>query len=47
MSVAEAFGDIATTLAQAAPERIIAMTASPAMSARVDELVGLKKNEKL
>ena len=47
MSVAEAFGDIATNLAQAAPERIIAMTASPAMSARVEELVGLKKDGRI
>jgi hypothetical protein len=35
MSVAKAFGDIAINLAQAAPERVIAMCASPAMSARV------------
>jgi hypothetical protein len=44
MSVFEAFGDIAGTLAQAAPERIIALTASPAMSARVEELVNRKKD---
>jgi hypothetical protein len=43
MSVAEAFGDIAGNLAQAAPERIVALTASPAMSARVEELVNRKK----
>lgn len=43
MSVAEAFGDIATNLAQAAPEHLIALTASPAMSARVEELVNRKK----
>ena len=47
MSVAEAFGDMATTLAQAAPEHIIAMTASPAMSARVEELVNFKKDGQL
>ncbi len=44
MSVAEAFGDVANKLAQGDPERIIALAASSAMSARVEELVGRKKD---
>ena len=43
MSVAEAFGNVANELAQGDPKRIIALTASLAMSARVEELVGRKK----
>ena len=43
MSVSEAFGDVANLIAQMAPEKIIALKASPQMSDEVVRLVTLKK----
>lgn len=44
MSVAEAFGDVAGSLAQLAPDKVIALKAPQRMSERVEELVGRKKD---
>ena len=43
MSVSEAFGDVASLIAQMAPEKIIKLKASKSMSERVENLVYLKK----
>ncbi len=43
MSISEAFGDVASLIAQMAPEKIIALKASNIMSARVEDLIYLKK----
>lgn len=45
MSVAEAFGDVAGSLAQLAPEKILSLKAPQSMSARVEELINRKKND--
>ena len=44
MSVAEAFGDVASSFAQMAPDKIIAMKAPRFMSERVEQLVLRKKD---
>ena len=44
MSVAEAFGDIASSLAQLAPDKISVLKAPVSMSVRVEELVNRKKD---
>ncbi|MBD2757068.1 hypothetical protein [Spirosoma validum] len=44
MSVAEAFGSVASNLAQMAPDKIINLKASDSMSARVEQLVNRKKD---
>jgi len=44
MSVAEAFGDVATTLAQLGPQTIVQLKASAPMSARVEDLTARKKD---
>ncbi len=44
MRVAEAFGEVANSLAQLAPEKIILLPADPAMSARVESLISRKKD---
>ena len=43
MNVAEAFGDVASMLAQMAPEKIVKLKASTKMSEEVERLVTLKK----
>ncbi len=43
MSISEAFGDVASLIAQMAPEKIIALKASKTMSVRVENLIYLKK----
>ncbi|MFN8357045.1 MAG: hypothetical protein U0Y10_21505 [Spirosomataceae bacterium] len=43
MTVSEAFGDVASLIAQLAPEKIIALKASKQMSEQVDRLVNRKK----
>lgn len=43
MSVAEAFGDVASSFAQMAPEKIITLKAPASMSERVEQLVMRKK----
>lgn len=43
MSVTEAFGDIASLIAQMAPEKVINLKASSAMSAQVEALISKKK----
>ncbi len=45
MSVAEAFGDVATTLAQLGPHKIIQLKASATMSTRVEHLIARKKDD--
>ena len=47
MSVAEAFGDVANSFAQLAPEKIIKLKASSSMSMRVELLIERKKNDQL
>lgn len=47
MSVAEAFGEVAGSFAQMAPDKIIALKAPPAMSARVEQLITRKKNDSI
>lgn len=44
MSVAEAFGDVANSLAQMAPDKISTLKAPASMSARVEELANRKKD---
>jgi hypothetical protein len=44
MSVAEAFGDVASSLAKLAPDKIIGLKAPDTMSARVEQLVNRKKD---
>lgn len=44
MSVSEAFGDIAASLAQMAPDKISTLKASPQMSAWVETLINRKKD---
>jgi predicted hydrocarbon binding protein len=43
MTVAEALGDVASTLAQMAPSKIVTLKASKKMSDEVERLVLLKK----
>jgi ArsR family metal-binding transcriptional regulator len=43
MSVTEAFGDVASILAQMAPDKIVSLKASKQMSDEVERLVMLKK----
>ncbi|OIN58859.1 hypothetical protein [Arsenicibacter rosenii] len=43
MSVTEAFGDIASLIAQMAPEKVINLKASSTMSAQVEALISKKK----
>jgi hypothetical protein len=43
MSVSEAFGDVASLIAQMNPEKIVKLKASKAMSERVENLVQRKK----
>ncbi|MFD2571176.1 hypothetical protein ACFSUS_11055 [Spirosoma soli] len=45
MRVAEAFEDVASSLAQLVPDKIITLKAPQAMSARVEQLISRKKNE--
>ena len=47
MSVAEAFGSVATDLAQLAPEKIIGLQAPASMSMRVEELINRRKQDGL
>ena len=44
MTVTEAFGNLADVLADMHPQKIAALKSSPAMSARVAELIAAKKN---
>ena len=44
MSVAEAFGDVASSIAQMDPDKISALKAPASMSIRVEELVNRKKD---
>ena len=44
MSVSEAFGDVASLIAQMNPEKIVKLKASNVMSERVENLVYRKKN---
>ena len=44
MSVSEAFGEVADLIARMAPEKVIALKASPHMSERVENLVQRKKD---
>ncbi len=44
MNVAEAFGDVAESLAQMAPQKIIDLKASKKMSEEVERLISLKKD---
>ena len=44
MSVSEAFGDVASLIAQMNPEKIVKLKASNVMSERVENLVFRKKN---
>lgn len=44
MSVAEAFGDVAFSLAQLSPDKIVMLKSSATMSARVEQLIGRKKD---
>ena len=43
MSITEAFGDVATMVAQMNPEKVVALKASRQMSEEVEKLVMLKK----
>ena len=43
MTVSEAFGDVASLIAQMAPEKIVALKASKQMSEQVERLVSRKK----
>lgn len=45
MNVAETFGDVASLLAQMAPEKIVTLKASTKMSAEVERLITLKKED--
>ncbi len=45
MSITEAFGDVATVVAQMGPEKIATLKAPKSMSDRVEYLVHLKKND--
>lgn len=47
MSVSEAFGEVAGLIAQMAPEKVITLKASPQMSARVEELVQRKQDNRI
>lgn len=47
MSVAEAFGDIATVIAKIAPSKIVELKASSSMQKRVNELIQKKKNAQI
>jgi hypothetical protein len=44
MTVTEAFGDVATHLAQLAPDKIATLKASPQLSARLEALISRKKD---
>ncbi|WP_020594601.1 hypothetical protein [Spirosoma panaciterrae] len=44
MSVTEAFGDVASSLAQLAPDKISMLQAPASMSIRVEQLVNRKKD---
>lgn len=44
MSVTEAFGDVAASLAQMAPDKISTLKASPQMSEWVEALIARKKD---
>jgi hypothetical protein len=44
MSVTEAFGDVATQMAQIAPDKIVTLKASPHLSARLETLIDRKKD---
>ncbi len=47
MTITEAFGDVAGGLAQLAPEKIINLQAPASMSERVEELVWLRKDNRI
>lgn len=47
MSVSEAFGEVAGLIAQMAPEKVIALKASPQMAGRVEDLVQRKKDDRI
>ena len=47
MSVSEAFGEVAGLIAQMAPEKVIALKASPQLSGRVEVLVELRKDDQI
>ncbi|MCY7351821.1 MAG: hypothetical protein LH606_14345 [Cytophagaceae bacterium] len=47
MSVAEAFGDVASLIAQMAPDKIVTLKASQQMSEEVERLVTLKKEGRI
>ena len=47
MTVSEAFGDVADIIAQMAPEKVVAIKASPQMSERVEELVQKRKDQQI
>ena len=47
MSVVEAFGDIASIIAQMAPEKVVHLKAPAQLSEEVERLVKLKKNGKI
>ena len=44
MSVTEAFGDVAATLAQMAPDKIVTLKASPRLSTWLETLINRKKD---
>lgn len=47
MNVSEAFGEVAGLIAQMAPEKVIALKASPQLSERVEDLVQRKKDDQI
>ena len=47
MSVTEAFGEVASNLAQLAPEKVVALRAPESMSSRVAELVAARQSGEL
>jgi hypothetical protein len=47
MTVVEAFGDLASSLAQMAPDKIIDLKAPQSMSDRVEQLISQKKESDL
>lgn len=44
MTVTEAFGDVATHLAELAPEKVASLKASPRLSAWLETLIARKKD---
>lgn len=47
MKIAEAFSNVADSIAQLNPEQILQIKAPEAMSLRVEELVNKRKNEQI